>query len=95
MSVRSKLSQSRSLMQLINYLSVMISTEIKKAHKKSHTTQKFPSLTASAPVSASFIELDAATAFHLGLMIKLTENPGKIAAKMARPIRSQDPLLVI
>ena len=51
-------------------------------------------LTTSVPVSASFTELDAATALHLGLIIKLTENPAKIAAKMARPIRSQDLLLV-
>ena len=52
-------------------------------------------LTTSVLVSASFIELDAATVLHLGLIIKLTENPAKIAAKMARPIRSQDLLLVI
>ena len=52
-------------------------------------------LTTSVPASTSFIELDAATALHLGLIIKLTENPAKIATKMARPIRSQDLLLVI
>ena len=52
-------------------------------------------LTTSVPASASFIELDATTALHLGLIIKLTENPAKIAAEMARPIRSQDLLLVI
>ena len=33
-----KVSQSSSLMQLMNHLFVLISTEIKKAH----TTQKFP-----------------------------------------------------
>ena len=52
-------------------------------------------LITSVPVSASFIELDAATVLHLGLIIKLTENPAKIAAKMARPIRLQELLLVI
>ena len=52
-------------------------------------------LTTSVPVSASFIELDAATALHLGLIIKLTENQAKIAEIMTRPIRSQDLLLVI
>ena len=36
----------------------------------------------SVPVSASFIELDAATALHLGVVIKLTENVAKIAAKV-------------
>ena len=54
-----------------------------------------PRLTTSVPVSVSFVELDAATALHLGLIIKPTENPAKIAAKVARPIRSQDLLLVI
>ena len=44
-------------------------------------------LTTSVPVSASFIALDAATALHLDLIIKLTENPAKIAAKVARPMR--------
>ena len=34
MFVRKEVSQSRSLMQLINYLFVLISTEIKKAHRK-------------------------------------------------------------
>ena len=34
MSVRKKESQSRSLIQLINHLFMLISTEIKKAHRK-------------------------------------------------------------
>ena len=51
--------------------------------------------TTSVSVSASFIALDAATALHMGLIIKLTENPANFAAKMAPPIRSQDLLLVI
>ena len=46
-------------------------------------------LTTSVPVSTSFIELDAATALNLGLIIKLNRNPARIAAKVAQPMRLQ------
>ena len=45
--------------------------------------------TASVPVFTLFIELDDSTLLQEGLMTKLSENPTKIAVKLARPMRLQ------
>ena len=46
-------------------------------------------LTTLVPFFALFIEMDDGTPLQVGLIIKLSEKPAKIAVKLARPMKLQ------